>query len=429
MTGPARRDAPPIDLGAVRAATLPNGLRVRLLPERGAPTVSYATFFQVGSRNERPGITGISHLFEHMMFNGSARYGPQEFDRVLEGRGGQSNAYTSNDLTVYYEDFPADALPAVVDLESDRMRSLRLDEEALAQEREVVKEERRLRTDNSVHGLMEESLDALLFQAHPYRWPVIGWMGDIERISGADCLDFFRACYAPGNAAVYAVGDLDPDEALALLSRAYGDIPAGPPVPPVPGGEPAQRGVRRAEIRFPTRAPALVVVWRGPQARSPDAAALDLAQVCLAVGEASRLRRRLVHGAGLAVSVSCSFGWRIDPAPFTVHAELSPGARPERVERAIVAEVERLAGPGPSGAELRRARALLRSAVLHEMGTHHGLAHALGQAEALLGDWREAGRALERYAAVRPVDVRRAVGRHLDPDRRSVVTLVPGGAP
>jgi predicted Zn-dependent peptidase len=426
MNRPATPAHRVIDLEAVRAATLPNGLRLRVLREAGAPTVSYATFFQVGSRNERPGTTGISHLFEHMMFNGALKYGPKEFDRVLEARGGHSNAYTSNDLTVYYEDFASAALETVVDLESDRMRSLRIDDAALEQEREVVKEERRLRTDNSVFGLMEEQLEALVFQAHPYRWPVIGWMADIERIGRADCEAFFRTCYAPSNAALYVVGDLDPEVVEGLVARAYGDIPAGPPLPVVPAGEPEQRGERRAEIRFPAQAPALLCGWRGPPARSPDAAALDLAQVCLAVGESSRLRRTLVHGSGTAVSVNASWGWRIDPGVFMIFTELAPGAGVARVERALAAELGRLAARGPSAAELARGRALLRSGALHELGTHHGLAHALGQAEALLGDWREAGKALEHYAAVTAADVRRVVQDYLAPSRASVVTLAPG---
>ena len=232
---PATRNS--IELERVVEATLGNGLRVRLLPERSLPTVSYCTVFRVGSRNERVGLTGISHLFEHMMFNGAAKYGPRQFDKVLESRGGYSNAYTSNDLTLYYEDFASEALETVVDLESDRMRSLRIDDEALAQEREVVKEERRLRTENSVFGLMEEQLESLVFLAHPYRWPIIGWMEDIERITRADCEAFFRTYYAPSNATIYAVGDLDPAATLELLQRGYGDIPAGPA--PAPIEEPA----------------------------------------------------------------------------------------------------------------------------------------------------------------------------------------------
>jgi predicted Zn-dependent peptidase len=419
----------PVDLQRVVESTLPNGLRVRLLPERTSPTISYYSVFQVGSRNERVGLTGISHLFEHMMFNGAARYGPKQFDRVLESQGGHSNAYTSNDLTVFYEDFTSEALETVVDLESDRMRSLRIDDDALAQEREVVKEERRLRTDNSIFGLMEEQLEALVFLSHPYRWPIIGWMEDIERISRADCEAFFRTYYAPSNAAVYAVGDLDPDTTLALIERQYADIPAGPAPAPVPAGEPPQRGERRAAIRFPAQAPALLVGWRGPPGRSADASALDILQVCLTVGEASRLRRRLVQQEELAVSVTISWGWRIDSGIFFAFVELPPGGDVGKVERILYEELAKVARRGITAGELARARALLRSAVLHELSTHHGVAHALAQAEALVGDWREAGRALEHYDAVGPKDVKRVAAEYLDPVRRSVVVLEPEGQP
>ncbi|HSD20877.1 MAG TPA: pitrilysin family protein [Anaeromyxobacter sp.] len=414
-----------LDLDEVKAHTLPNGLRVRLLPERSAPTVSYYTFFQVGSRNEKLGTTGISHLFEHMMFNGAAKYGPKEFDRVLESRGGHSNAYTSNDVTAYYEDFAPEALETVIDLESDRMRSLRLTNDSLEQEREVVKEERRLRTENSIFGLMEEQLEALVFLAHPYRWPVIGWMDDIERITRDDCEAFFRTYYAPDNAAVYVVGDMDPDATLALVARHYSDISPGPRPGPVPQGEPPQRGERRAVVRYPAQAPALLAGWRGPAARSPDSAALDVLQVCLAVGESSRLRRRLVQDEEVAVSVSIGWGWRIDPGVFLAFAELSPRVKSARAEAMLWEEIDRVATKGVTGAEVRRAQALLRSSVLHELATHHGIAHALGQAEALLGDWREAARALEHYAAVGARDVRRVAAEYLDPARRCVVALEP----
>jgi len=421
----AQPRVPVLDLDRVRAHTLPNGLRLRVLADGSAPTLSYYTFFQVGSRNERLGTTGISHLFEHMMFNGAARYGPKEFDRVLEARGGHSNAYTSNDVTAYYEDLASDALETVVDLESDRMRSLRLTSDSLEQEREVVKEERRLRTENSIFGLMEEQLEALVFLAHPYRWPVIGWMEDIERISREDCEAFFRTYYAPNNAAIYAVGDLDPDRTLALVESHYADIPSGPRPAPVPLGEPPQRGERRAKVRYPAQAPALLAGWRGPAARSPDSAALDVLQVCLAVGESSRLRRRLVQEDEVAVSVSISWGWRIDPGVFLAFAELAPGVRTGRAEATLWEEIDRVATRGVSPAEVRRAQALLRSSVLHELATHHGVAHALGQAESLLGDWREAGRALDHYAAVGPKDVRRVAAAYLDPSRRCVVVLEP----
>ena len=206
---PRRKTEP---LFPVQEARLPNGLRVRMVPDHDAPVVSLYTFFQVGSRNERTGITGISHLFEHMMFNGAAKYGPKEFDEVLESSGGRSNAYTTHDVTVYYEDFAAEALDTVLDLESDRMRSLTIDDRSLRSEREVVKEERRLRVDNEPAGLMDEALHALVYEAHPYRWPVIGWMGDIEAIRREDCEAYFRTFYAPNNATLWVAGDFEPRE-------------------------------------------------------------------------------------------------------------------------------------------------------------------------------------------------------------------------
>src|SRR6266540_730326 len=377
----ARPPSTVLDLDRVRAHTLPNGLRVRLLPDRSTPTLSYYTFFQVGSRNERLGTTGISHLFEHMMFNGSARYGPKEFDRVLEARGGHSNAYTSNDVTAYYEDFAA------------------------------------------------EALEALVFLAHPYRWPVIGWMDDIARITRADCEAFFRTYYAPNNAAIYVVGDLEAEPPLALLERYSGDVPAGPAPAAVAQGEPPQRGERRAKVRYPAQAPAILAGWRGPAATSPDSSALDVLQVCLAVGESSRLKRKLVQELELAVSVSINWGWRIDPGVFVAFVELAPGIAPARAEAILWSEIAKVAERGVSATEVRRAKALLRSSVLHELATHHGVAHALGQAEALLGDWHEAGRALQHYAEAMPRDVRRVAAESLDPTRRCVVVLEPEAHP
>ena len=417
--------APVLDLDRVVTHQLPNGLRIRLLAERSVPTVSWYTFFQVGSRNERVGHTGISHLFEHMMFNGAARYGPKEFDRLLESRGGTSNAYTSNDVTAYYEDFASDALETVLDLESDRMRSLAVTPETLEQERQVVLEERRLRTENSIFGLLEEQLEALVFQAHPYRWPVIGWTEDIERISREDCLAYFRTYYAPGNAVVYGVGDLDPDATLRAVERWYGDVPPGPPPPPVPQGEPRQRGERRAVVRYPAQAPAVLAGWRGPAAGHADTPALDVLQAALAIGESSRLRRRLVEEEEVAVSAHASWGWRKDPGVFLLFAEVAPGKRREKAEAILWEEIAKLAARGISRAELARAQRLLRSAVLHELATHNGVAHALGQAEALLGDWREAGRALAQYAAVTPAQVKEVARRWLDPHQRCVVVLEP----
>ncbi len=407
--------------------TLANGLNVRLLPEPGLPTITYYTFFKVGSRNERPGITGISHLFEHMMFNGSARFGPKEFDRLLEARGGTSNAYTSSDVTAYYEDFDRDALELVVDLESDRMRALTIDDECLKREREVVKEERRYRVDNDLGGMMDELLDATAFVAHSYHWPVVGWMGDLDAITKAQCIEYFRAYYAPNNAVMVLVGDLEPEPTLRLIEEHYHSIPAGPPLPGVVQAEPEQHGERYVKIRHAAQAPALALAYKAVEARHADAAALDLVQTVLSIGEGARLSRVLVRKKEVATSALAYFDWRIDPSTFKVSLELPPEGDPARALQALDEEVVKLqTGPLPA-AELERAKNLLRGQTLRALATHNGKAHALGEHEVLHGSWRALFQTLERYEQVTADDVRAAARRYLVPERRSVVELVPVG--
>lgn len=405
--------------------SLPNGLQIRLLREPSVPTVTYYTFFRVGSRNERPGITGISHLFEHMMFNGAEKYGPKEFDRELESRGGYSNAYTSNDVTAYYEDFDRDALPLVIDLESDRMRSLRIVPEVLSSERDVVKEERRFRVDNDIGGMMDEELDALAWLSHPYRWPVIGWMGDIEAISREDCLEFFRTYYAPNNALIVVAGDLDPERTFELIAQAYGDIPAGPPVPEPVNYEPEQRGERRGHIHYPAQAPSLSLGYKAVAANHPDAAALDVLQFALAVGEGSRLNRALVRQAEVATSVGASFEWRLDQALFKVGLELPPDGDPSMALAALDEAISRLHAAPISPLELERARNMLRGQALRSIATNNGRAHAIAEHEILFGTWKALFETLDRYEQVTAEDVQRVALEYLQPRRRTIVELVP----
>lgn len=427
---PKRKSAPlPPALKAIAdsviEAALPNGLKVRLLPSDAVPTCSFYTFFRVGARNERPGITGISHLFEHMMFNGAKKYGPGQFDRVLESNGGTSNAYTSNDVTVYYEDFMAEALEKVIDLESDRMRSLQVTPKMLESERQVVMEERRLRVDNEIGGLMDEELSTLVWKAHPYRWPVIGWMKDIENIKREDCLEYFRTFYAPNNATLFVSGDFDPRQALALIKKYYGDIKAGPPLPPVLDAEPEQKGERRAEVRHPAQAPSLMIAWRGPSAHEEDTLVLDVLQYALSVGQSSRLTRALVFEQELAVGISVDWSWRFDPGAFTVVMELKQDGDPKQAEAALYAELEKVAKDGLDERELEKAKNNLSAHLLRELATNNGRAHALGTYELMLGDWRAGLRLPERYEAITGEQVRAAAAKYLTAQKRAVVTLVP----
>ncbi len=409
---------------SVIEASLPNGLKIRLVPNSSVPTCSYYTFFKVGARNERPGITGISHLFEHMMFKGAKKYGPGMFDKVLESNGCSANAYTSNDLTVYYEDFMAEALETVIDLESDRMKSLAVTPKMLKSERQVVIEERRLRVDNEIAGMMDEELGALVYKAHPYRWPVIGWMGDIENIKREDCLEYFRTYYAPNNATVYIAGDFDPKQALALIKKYYGSIKAGPGTPPVLDAEPEQKGERRAEVHHPAQAHSLMIAWRGPK-DDRDTFVLDVVQYALSVGQSSRLTRRLVFDLEVAVGVSVDWTWRFDPGTFTVGLELKPGGTPVEAENALYAELERLGTDGLEPRELEKAKNNLAATLMRELTTNSGRAHALGTYEMMLGDWRRGLALPSAYEGITSDDVKRVVQKYLGRERRNVVTLIP----
>ena len=409
----------------VEERSLPNGLTIRLLQDRSLPVATLYSFFRVGSRNERPGITGISHLFEHMMFNGSKHYGPKEFDRRLEAAGGTSNAYTSNDLTAYYEEFASDALPLVLDLESDRMASLVIDDESLKREREVVKEERRFRTDNDIDGMMDEAMSSLAFLAHPYRWPVVGWMSDLDLISRGDCERYFRTYYAPNNCILLLAGDFDQDEAWALIEDKYGQIPSGEPLPAVATGEPPQKGERRSAIHFPAQAPAILVGFRGPDGRNPDSLVLDLIEAALSYGEGARLKRALVYGQELCVDAHVFFGWRIDPGLFEVSLKLNPATDPARAEAALWAELQRLCDEPLAEKELSRAKNLVRANLLRGLQTANGKAQTLGQMEMMLGSWRALFDLPDRYQAITAGDVQRVARQTFAPHRRNVVTLVP----
>ena len=410
----------------VEERRLGNGLQIRLLPDRSLPVCTLYSFFRVGSRNERPGITGISHLFEHMMFNGSKKYGPKEFDRRLEAAGGTSNAYTSNDLTAYYEDFASEALPLVLDLETDRMASLLIDDASLDRERDVVKEERRFRTDNDIDGMLDEALGALAFLAHPYRWPVIGWMSDIEAITHEECERYFRTYYAPNNCTLVLVGDFEPAAALREIERLHGGISAGDGLPKIATGEPRQKGERRSVIRYPSQAPAMLAGFRGPSGRDPDSLVVDLIEAALSAGEGARLKRALVYEQELCVDAHVYFAWRMDPGLFEISLKLNPGVDPDRAEGALWAELARVSDEVMSDRELDRAKNLVRSQLLRSLSTTNGRAHTVGQMEVMLGSWRAMLDLPDRYAAIAAADVQRVARKTFPPHRRNVVTLIPG---
>ncbi len=407
--------------------TLESGLKVILVEDHSAPVVSRWTFYRVGSRNERPGITGISHFIEHMMFNGAAKYGPKEFDRVLESNGGYSNAYTGNDLTAYFEDAASDILELCLDLDSDRMRSLAFQPEIVETELSVVREERRLGNDNSVDGTMYEELNALAYQAHPYAWDVVGWMSDLESITREDAVTYWKSYYAPNNAILVIVGDFDAPRALSLVRQYYGDIPAQPAPPPVRTREPEQKGERRAAVHMPAELSGFLVGYHIPAVTAPDICALDILQYVLTDGESSRLHRRLVRDEELAVYVYSSAEWRVDPGLFILAAKMQPGRDTAAGERAVYAELEAIARDGVTAAELAKAKNRLLANLYRGIETVNGRGDAIGSYEVYFGDYNELFRIQDRYQAVSTEDIKRVAGQYFSARNRNVVTLFPEG--
>jgi predicted Zn-dependent peptidase len=389
------------------------------------PVISYWTFFRVGARNERPGITGISHFMEHMMFNGTEKYGPQEFDRVLEANGGYSNAFTSKNMTAYYEDFASDVLELIVDLDSDRMKSLALDPQYVESELGVVREERRLSIDNSVAGQLYEELYGLAYKAHPYSWPVLGWMSDLENMTREDCVEYFRIYYAPNNAVLIVAGDFETKEALALIHGYYDDIPSQEMPEDVRTTEPEQLGERRALVHRPAELPQLMIGYHAPPVGSGDIFVLDVLQGIMTEGNSSRLYKKLVRELGIAINVDSSFGWSIDPGLFYFDIKMKPGEDTAAGEEAIYSELEAIAENGVSEKELERVKNTLEADFVRSMQRVNGKARKIGTYEILFGDYNKIPQVPGLYRAVTNDDIKRVVKSYFTEKNRNVVTLVP----
>ena len=409
----------------VERHTLSNGLVVLTHEDHSVPTITFWQWYRVGSRNESPGITGISHFFEHMMFNGSKRVPPKEYDKILESNGGYSNAFTDRDMTAYYEDVASDRLDKVLFLDSDRMASLSLLPEQLKSEIEVVKEERRLRTDNDIAGMLDEQLYAAAFLAAPYRWPVVGWMGDLNRIQRDEMVNYFRTYYAPDNCNLVLTGDFDTKTALAQIQAAFGRIPAqAPPRPPI-NSEPEQRGERRAQVHYPAQNVSFEYGYKAPGVKSPDIYALDVLSSILSDGESSRLHQALVYEKQIALSANTSFQTRLDPTLFEVYVEMKPGKTAAEGEKAVDDELARMVAEGPTARELDKAKNLLEAHFVRQLRTNNGVGQELGYYELVYGDYRKMFETVPTYRAVTAADCKRVAKQIFDARRRTVVELVP----
>lgn len=409
----------------VKEFTLTNGLRVLAVEDHVVPSVCFAVMFQVGSRNERPGITGLSHLFEHMMFNGSKKYKPTEFDKILETGGGYSNAFTGRDITFYYEELNPDLLDKVLDMEADRMRALKLDKENIEQERGIVKEERRVSTDNDVRGKIFEDLYATAYIAHPYRTPIIGWTNDLGNITLQDAKDYFRMYYAPNNATVIVVGAFDGHSLPAKMRKVFGGIPRGPAAAPVNNPEPPQLGERRVQLHKKAELPAVAIGYKGASVSSGDFYAVDLLCAILVQGESSRLYKRLVHDLQIAVDLGGGVEEAVDPGLAYFYVQLQPGKSVEDAEGEMYSVLHDIAEQGVLDEELQKAKNFVQMNYANEFKTNAGIAVRLGRFQGIYGGYKKAFEAPEQYAKVAAQDIKRVAQLYFSDRMRSVVVLIP----
>ena len=413
----------------VTQATLDNGLQVLMLEDHRAPVVTVQVWYKVGSRNERPGITGISHLLEHLMFRGTPKYGQGEFSRLVQEKGGSHNAFTANDQTVYFENAASAHFDLLLELEADRMANLTLEDASFTAEKKIVMEERRMRTADEPAADLYEQVSAAAFTAHPYGWPVVGWMSDLEAISLDDVKSYRQVFYAPANAILVVAGDIIPSMLLPKIQATFGAIPAGPTAPKVTSQEPPQRGERRVTLKRPASLPVYIAGYHAPNYKSEDSFPLALLSVVLAGGRSSRLQTNLVEDKALALAADADYDRTSqDPSQFTLSMRLAPGKSWKEAEAALYQEVEKLKTQLVSEKELERAKNLVEASFTYGQDSLFYRAMQIGE-YASLGDWSLIQKVIPSIRAVTAEDLQRVAKTYLTEDNRTVGLLMPEGAP
>lgn len=409
----------------VTETVLPNGLKVLLKEEHKAPVVTFQIWYKVGSRNERLGKTGLSHVLEHMMFKGTKKYGPKQYSQIIQRNGGNDNAFTSHDYTAYFENMSADRIEIALQLEADRMQNLLLDPKAFLSERDVVKEERRMRYEDDPVRTMQEQMMTLAFSAHPYQWPVIGWMADLSDLSRDDLVRHYRTYYVPNNATIVVVGDFDSKAMLAKVKKHFGKNPRGKEVPRVGALEPKQRGERRGIVKKQAEIPAVFVGYKVPTITHPNSYALNVLQGILSSGKSSRLYQSLVYEKQLALYADGSYDdVSADPNLFMLYAGVMPGKTTEEVEKALYVELDRLKRELVSDEELQKAKNQAEASFIMSQDSVYYQALLLGQFESV-ANWRLLGNYVEMIRAVTKQDVMLVAREYFTEDNRTVGILVP----
>ncbi len=405
---------------------LSNGMKVLLVDVPKAPVATVQVWYKVGSRNEVMGRAGLSHMLEHMMFKGTAKYPKGEFSRLIRKNGGTDNAFTSQDFTAYFENLAADRVELALELEADRMQGLVLDRPELTTEREVVKEERRLRTEDDPQGALVEALFAQAYFSHPYHWPVIGWFGDLDAMTLDDLQRHYDTYYSPNNATLVVVGDINTESLLLTIKQLFEPIPRGPEPKPIATMEPEQKGERRFLLKREAQVPFVMIGYRVPNFTSEDSYALDILDSILSHGKSARLYQSLVYDQKSALAVGSEYSLlQADPGLFYFYALVSPGQKPESVEDALHQEIKRLQTDPPTELELQRAKNQVEAAHIFEQDSNFRHAMLLGQAESVGAGWRKIDQFVEQIRAVTTKDIQRVARQYLTEDNRTVGTLIP----
>ena len=409
---------------------LANGLRVIVKEDRRAPTAVHMVWYRAGSMDEKDGTSGVAHALEHLMFKGTKNLKSGEFNKRVAEAGGRDNAFTSRDYTAYFQIVPKAALEEMMKLEADRMANLTLDAKEFAAEIKVVMEERRLRTDDNPQALVYEVLNSTIFQAHPYRRPIIGWMDDLEHMTWQDARDWYRQWYAPNNAYVVVVGDVDHSEVFRLAQKYYGPNKAHALPERKPQNEPEQAGIRRVSVKAPAKLPYLAMAWKAPKLRNVqndrDPYALEVLAAVLDGHDASRFSKNLVRGAKVAQSAGAGYDGSLrGEATFVLDGQPAEGKTIAELEAALRAEVKRVQDEGVSAEELARVKTQSIAAQIYKRDSLMAQAMEIGGAEAAGVPWRDIDTLLEKLKTVTAEEVQAVAKKYFTDDTLSIAVLDP----
>lgn len=405
---------------------LPNGLKVIVVEDHKAPLAIIEVWYRVGSRNEEEQVAGISHLLEHMMFKGTKKYGPAELSKIVQRNGGQDNAYTSQDQTVYFQELSSDRVELAFQLEADRMQNLRLDPKETLSERDVVMEERRLRFDDDPQNSLYEEVISTSIKAHPYHWPVIGWMSTIKDITPEALKKYYESYYSPSNAVLIVAGDVNPGATIKLAEKYFGKVPRRPETEkhPIPA-EPPQNGIKRVYLKKEAEMPYMIAAYHVPALPNADAYALEVLAGILSGGKSARFYSDLVYQKQIALWASADYdGLQKDPFLFMADGTPAMGHTAEELEKEIRNEIERIKKEPPSEFELTKAKNQIESGFLMGQDSIHFQAEITGKFE-MIGGWRMKDEYIPGIRKVTAEDVSRVANKYLSEDNLTVGILVP----